>query len=175
MKKALGILILFLGLSNLASAQRYAYVDTQFILDNIPEYAEAQTELDRLTELWLKEVEDRFNLVDQKRREFEAEKILLPEEIKNQRLKEINKLEAEAKQLQKQRFGVGGDLFMKREELIKPIQDQIYTAIQTIAEERNFAFVFDKANQSNLLFADPKYDISRQVLIKMGIKVDNRN
>lgn len=172
MKKFLGTLFIFFALTSASIAQRYAYVDTQYILDNVPEYAEAQAELDRLAELWMKEVEDRFALVDQKRTEYEAEKILLPEEIKKQRLQEINKLETEAKELQKKRFGVGGDLFMKREELIKPIQDQIFNAIQAIAAERNFAFVFDKANQSNLLYADPKYDISDQVLRKMGIKVD---
>lgn len=175
MKKVVGILFILVGLANVASAQRYAYVDSQYILDNVPDYAKAQEELDRLAEVWLKEVESQFALVDQKRNEFEAEKILLPEEIKNQRLKEINELETNAKELQKQRFGVGGDLFMKREELIKPIQDQIFNAIQGIASERNFAFVFDKSNQSNLLYADPKYDISDQVLRKMGIKIDKRN
>ena len=140
----------------------------------MPDYQKAQEELDRLAEVWMKEIEDAFGLVEQKRREFESEKILLPEEIKTQRLQEINELETKAKSLQKQRFGVGGDLFMKREELVKPIQDQIFNAIQAIAGERNFAFVFDKANQSNLLYADPKYDISDQVLRKMGIKVDKK-
>ncbi|MEX1000808.1 MAG: OmpH family outer membrane protein [Crocinitomicaceae bacterium] len=173
MKKIIGVLILMLSLGNFASAQRYAYVDTQYILDKVPEYNKAQEELNRLSEEWLKEVESLFSLVDQKRQEYEEEKILLPEEIKKTRLKEISKLEAEAKELQKQRFGVGGDLFMKREELIRPIQDQIFNAIQSIASQRNFAFVFDKANQSNLLYADPKYDISDQVLREMGIKIDN--
>jgi len=171
MKKVIGIFIILIGLANVASAQRYAYVDTQYILESVPEYAKAQEELNKLSEQWVKEVEDRFNQVQTKRNEFEAEKILLPEEIKRQRLKEINKLETEAKELQKLRFGVGGDLFSQREQLIKPIQDQIFNAIQGIASERNFAFVFDKANQSNLLYADSKYDISDQVLRKMGIKV----
>lgn len=175
MKKFAALLFILIGLASVANAQRYAYVDTQYILDNTPEYTKAQEELDRLAEEWLKEVQSQFELVDQKRREFEAEKILLPEEIKNQRLKEINTLDTKAKELQQQRFGVGGDLFNKREELIKPIQDQIYNAIQAISAERNFAFVFDRANQSNLLYADSKYDISDQVLRKMGIKVDKRN
>ena len=174
MKKIVGTLIVLIGLANMATAQRYAYVDTQYILDNVPEYSKAQEELDRLSEQWLKEVESQFTFVQTKRNEFEAEKILLPEEIKKQRQKEINDLENSAKKLQKQRFGVGGDLFSKREELIKPIQDQIFNAIQAIASERNFAFVFDKANQSNLLYADSKYDISDQILRKMGIKVDKR-
>ncbi len=174
MKKVVGTLIFLVAIANWATAQRYAYVDTQYILESIPEYTEAQTELDKLSEQWVKEVEDKFALVQTKRNEFEAEKILLPEEIKKQRLNEIKTLETQAKELQKKRFGVGGDLFTQREQLIKPIQDQIFNAIQAIAAERNFAFVFDKANQSNLLFADSKYDISDQVLRKMGIKVDKK-
>jgi len=172
MKKLFGTLLLVVGLATFASAQRYAYVDSQYILESIPDYNKAQEELNKLSEQWVKEVEDKFNQVAQKRNEFEAEKILLPEEIKKQRLKEIATLEAQAKDLQKKRFGVGGDLFTQREQLIAPIQDQIFNAIQTIASERNFAFVFDKANQSNLLYADPKYDISDQVLRNMGIKID---
>lgn len=174
MKKVVGTLIFLIAIANWATAQRYAYVDTQYILESIPEYTEAQAELDKLSEQWVKDVEDKFNLVQTKRNEFEAEKILLPEEIKKQRLAEINTLETQAKEMQKRRFGVGGDLFTQREQLIKPIQDQIFNAIQAIAAERNFAFVFDKANQSNLLFADSKYDISDQVLRKMGIKVDKK-
>lgn len=172
MKKVIGILIFLTCVANLATAQRYAYVDTQYILESIPEFTEAQEELNKMSENWLKEVEDRFEVIQIKRNEYESEKILLPEEIKKQRLAEIAKLESQAKELQKARFGVGGDLFTQREQLIRPIQDQIFNAIQAIAAERNFAFVFDKANQSNLLYADPKYDISNQVLTKMGIKID---
>jgi len=172
MKRILGTFIILFSLANIATAQRYAYVDTQYILESVPEYNEAQEELNKMSENWVKDVEAKFNLVQTKRNEFEAEKILLPEEIKKQRLAEINTLETQAKELQKRIFGVGGDLFTQREQLIKPIQDQIFNAIQAIASERNFAFVFDKANQSNLLYADPKYDISNQVLNKMGIKVD---
>jgi len=96
---------------------------------------------------------------------------LLPDEIKKQRQKEIDDLRMSAMELQRKKFGVGGDLFLKREELIKPIQDRIFEAIQQVAIEGNYSFVFDKANQSNLLYADPKFDITDRVLKKMGIKV----
>lgn len=172
MSRLVIIFSLFLGLTNMASAQRMAYVDTQYILDNIPEFQDAQTQLNEMSEQWQKEIETKFTMVDKKRREYEAEKILLPAEMKKQRENEISALETSAKELQKKRFGVGGDLFMKREELIKPIQDRIFNAIQQVASERNYSFVFDKANQSNLLFADPKFDISDQVLRKMGITID---
>ncbi len=173
MKKAVLALFLLMGLVNAAIAQRYAYVDTQYILDQMPEYAEAQLELDKASEQWQTEIEVLFMDVDRKRKEYEAEAILLPAEMKKQREKEIQDAELKAREMQKRRFGVGGDLFAKREELIKPIQDKIFNAIQEIATEKNYAFVFDKANQSNLLFADPKYNISDQVLRKMGIKIDN--
>jgi len=172
MKKIIGIFIILIGLASWSAAQRYAYVDTQYILENIPEYNKAQEDLNKMSEKWVKEIEDRFSVVEKKHREFEAEKILLPEEMRKQRLVEIKTLDNQVKELQKKYFGVGGDLFTQREQLIKPIQDQIFNAIQSIASERNFAFVFDKANQSNLLYADPKYDVSDQVIRKMGIKID---
>lgn len=175
MKRLFVMMLMLVGISHLANAQKYGYVDTQYILENIPEYTDAQEELNKLSEQWMMEVEEKFQLVDKKQREFDTEAILLPEEIKKQRQKEIDDLRLSAMELQKQRFGVGGDLFKKREELIKPIQDRIFEAIQQVAVERQYSFVFDKANQSNLLYADPKFDISDAVLQKMGIKVAKRN
>jgi outer membrane protein len=173
MRKLLFLSVVLLGIINVSFAQRYAYVDTDYILENMPEYSEAQKQLDKASEDWQNEIEVLFADVVEKRKDYEAEAILLPAEIKKQREKQIADAEFKAKEMQKKRFGVGGDLFAKREELIKPIQDKIFNAIQEIAAERNYAFVFDKANQSNLLFADPKYDMSNQVLQKMGIKIDN--
>ena len=174
MKKVLFIILAIFGLALKAQAQRYCYVDTQYILDNIPEYATAQQEIDRLSLEWQNQVEAKFNRVDRKEKDFQAESILLPEEIKRQRKKEIADLEISAKELQKRYFGIGGELFTKRQELIQPIQDRIFKAIQDVSSEKKYAFVFDKANQSNLLFADPKYDISDLVLRKMGINVKKK-
>ena len=106
-----------------------------------------------------------------KKENFAREEVLLPKEEKKKRGEEIKKLELEAMQMQKLRFGVEGDYFQKRQELIKPIQDQIYEAMQKVASKRNYSFVFDKANQSNLIYADSKYDISNSVLKEMGITV----
>lgn len=175
MKKILFVLLSIVVLSPLANAQKYGYVDTQYILENVPEYTDAQEQLNKLSEQWQQEVEDKFALVDKKQREYDSEAILLPDDIKKQRQKEIDDTRLAAMELQKQRFGVGGDLFKKREELIKPIQDRIFDAIQQVAVERQYSFIFDKANQSNLLYADPKFDISDAVLQKMGIKVAKRN
>ena len=173
-KSILLIAIAILGFSTLSNAQRYCYVDTQYILDAIPEYSNSQVELDRLSVEWQNQIEAKFALVNKKRKDYEAEAILLPAEIKKQREKEIYELELKARELQKKYFGVGGELFSKREELIQPIQDEIFKAIKDVSSEKKYAFVFDKANQSNLLFADPKYNISDLVLRKMDILVKKK-
>ncbi|HEY9886428.1 MAG TPA: OmpH family outer membrane protein, partial [Vampirovibrionales bacterium] len=101
--------------------------------------------------------------------EFLRVEAILPDEEREQRKKEIEKMESEALEMQQLRFGVNGDLFAKRKELIEPIQDKVFEALSKVASNRNFAFVFDKANQSNLIFADPKYDISKMVMRELGI------
>lgn len=162
--------LLFLFGTSFAFSQKYAYIDSDFILDKIPEYKDSKDRLDKLAEKWTKEVEERYAQIQLKKDNFAREEVLLPEEEKNKRKEEIEKLETEAMELQKMRFGVKGDYFQKRQELIKPIQDKVFEAIQTVANKRNFSFVFDKANQSNLVYADPKMDISNDILKELGIK-----
>ncbi len=173
-KRVLIIFLVVFGLASNANAQRYCYVDSQYILDNIPEYNEAQLEIDRLSVEWQNQIEAKFSQVRKKRKDYEAEAILLPDELKKQREQEIANAETKAIELQKRYFGVGGELFTKRIELIQPIQDRIFKAIQEVSADKRYAFVFDKANQSNLLFADPKYDISDLVLRKMGINIKKK-
>lgn len=149
-------------------AQKYAYVDTEYILGKIPEYTEAQEEIDALADEWQEEVQGKFTEVEELKAAYEADEFLLPDEMKQTRLTEIDNKFKAAMDLQKKYFGVEGELFTKRQELIKPIQDQIYNAIQEIAERGSYAFVFDKASNSNILFADPRYDKSDDVLQQMG-------
>jgi outer membrane protein len=106
-----------------------------------------------------------------KKDNFAREEVLLPSEEKTKRKEEISKLETEVLELQKMRFGVSGDYFNKRQELVKPIQDKVFDALQKIASKKNYTFVFDKANQSNLVYADSKTDLSNDVLKEMGITV----
>ncbi len=165
-------LILFIAFgTGFVNAQKYAYIDSDYILSNVPAYAEAKEKLDKLADRWTKEIEKRYEVLNKKKENFAQEEVLLPKEEKKKRKEEIEKLEQEAMQMQKMRFGVNGDYFKKRQQLIKPIQDQIYEAMQKIASKRNYSFVFDKANQSNLIYADSKYDISNSVLKEMGISV----
>jgi outer membrane protein len=161
-------LSLFFISSFSAFGQKYAYVDTEYILDNIPEYHDAQDELDALSAKWQKEIEDDHSKVEDMYKKYQAESVLLPDDLKHKREDEIVKKEQEVKDLQKQYFGPEGDLYKKREELIQPIQEKVYNAIETIATTHNYAFVFDKAGGMTLLWVDPKYDISDDVLDEVG-------
>ncbi|MCE2743572.1 MAG: OmpH family outer membrane protein [Fluviicola sp.] len=169
MKSFILSLLVVLGTS-FAYSQKYAYIDSDFILENVPEYKDAKDKLDKLADRWTKEIEERYAQIKVKKDNFAREEVLLPTEERQKRKDEIDKLETEAMEMQKMRFGVKGDYFQKRQELVKPIQDKIFEAIQGVASKRNFSFVFDKANQSNLVYADPKMDISNEVLKELGIK-----
>lgn len=170
MNKLIIILFLILG-TGFANAQKYAYIDSDFILKNMPEYVEAKEKLDKLADRWTKEIEERYAALKTKKENFAREEVLLPIEEKAKREEEIKQLETEAMQMQKLRFGVEGDYFQKRQELIKPIQDKVYEAMQTVASKRSYIFVFDKANQSNLVYADSKYDLSDDILKELGLTV----
>ena len=165
------IALMFLTL-NTTFGQKYAYVDTEYILDNIPEYKDAQTELDQLSKQWQKEIEQKFKEIDNLYKNFQAESVLLPEEVKKKREAEIINAEKEAKELQKKRFGKDGDLFKKRQELVKPLQDKIYNAIEKRAQDKSYIFIFDKAGSLTIMYADPKYDISDEILDDMGYKLN---
>jgi len=170
MKTLVLALALIFG-TGFANSQKYAYIDSDYILDEMPEYAEAKEKLDKLADRWTKEIEKRYDVLKMKKDNFAREEVLLPEEEKKKRAEEIDKLETEAMQMQKTRFGVKGDYFSKRQELIKPIQDRVYDAMQVVASRKKYVMVFDKANQSNLVYADGKLDISNLVLKELGINV----
>ncbi len=156
--------------SSFTFAQRVACVDTKYILNNISEYRDAQSQLENLSIQWQKEIEGKFAEIDKLYKDFQAEAILLPEDIKNKRQNEIINKEKEAKELQKKYFGSNGDLFKKRQELVKPIQDKIYNAIEDYATEKNYAIIFDKAGGPVILYVNTKNDISDDILKKLGYK-----
>jgi outer membrane protein len=137
-----------------AIAQKYAYIDSEYLLNNIPSYLEAQAELDKLSVEWQKEIEAKFKKIDEMYKKYQQDVVVLPEETKQKRQQEIIDAEKEAKELQKKRFGTDGDLFKKREELVKPIQDRVFTAIEEYAREKNYAFIFDKAGDLTIVYAD---------------------
>jgi outer membrane protein len=168
MKKIIYGLIALFFLVQTGYGQKYGFVDSEYILDNIPEYKDAQNQLDNLAALYQGEVEEKFAELDRIFRNFQAESVLMPDDVKEKKEQEIRDMEAEIKSFQNKRFGVDGDLFLKREELIKPIQEKIYNAIEEIATEGNYAFVFDRAGSLTILFGNPRFDLSDEVLDKVG-------
>jgi len=153
-----------------ASAQKYAFVDSEYIRKNIPAFTQAQEQIEALSKQWEKEVSDGYNVVEQMYKSYQNDVVLLSQEMKTRREEAIINKEKEIKDLQNKYFGVEGELFKKREELVKPIQDEILKAIKTIAAEGSYAAIFDAASGGNILFANPKFDISDQVLEKLGYK-----
>jgi outer membrane protein len=175
MKKTLFALLVMLSVATGAAAQKFAYVDTQYILESLPEYKSAQQQLDRISIQWQKEIEVKFGEIDKMYKDFQAESVLLTDDMKKKREEEIIDKETAAKELQKQRFGKGGDLLKKRQDLVKPVQDKIYNSIKEIATAKNYAVVFDKSSDLTMLFTNPKYDISDQVLESMGFTPGQKN
>jgi len=167
MKKILLLLaISFLTLS--IQAQKFAYVDTDYILNKIPDFKQAQDKLDGLSADWQKEIENKYADVEQMYRAYQQEQVLLTDDMKEKREDAIIKKETDAKNLQKKYFGPEGDLYQKRQELIKPIQDKIYDTIQQLAADNKYAIIFDSSSDLIMLYKNNNYDKSDKVLDLMG-------
>ncbi|MCF6185019.1 MAG: OmpH family outer membrane protein [Bacteroidales bacterium] len=168
MKKSIVTVILAIIFTIPTFSQKNAYVDTEYILSKIPAYENAQNKLDEFSKVWKKEIDDKYKELDKKYKDYQTEVALLSTEMKKQRENEIVNLEKNANDLKEKYFGNEGELFKKRKELIKPIQDEVYNAIKEIAVEGNYGFIFDKSADMSLIYTDPKYDISDDVLKKLG-------
>jgi len=167
--KQLLILATVLLASFQLEAQRYCVIDSKYILENVPEYKQAQTKLDESSAQWQKEIDAKLQDVDRMYKAYQAEQVMLSEEMKKKREDEIIKKEKEAKDLQKKRFGFEGDLFKKRQELVKPVQDRVYNAVQKMSTSKAYDIIFDKSADLSVFFADPKIDKSDDVLRELGV------
>lgn len=170
MKKIIVLTVLVLTASLSGMAQKFAFVDSEYIRNNIPAFTAAQQQLDKLSEGWEQEVADGYAAVEQMYKDYQAEVVLLTQDQKRKREEAIIAREKEVKDLQNTYFGMEGELFKKREEMVKPIQDEILRAIKEISVEGSYAVIFDTSTGSNILFANPRYDLSDQVLQKLGYK-----
>jgi outer membrane protein len=170
MKRLLLVFTLALGICMVASAQRYAIVDSKYILDKMPDYKSAQKQLDQISAQWQKEIDDKQVILDKMYKDYEGEEVMLSDDLKKKREDELFNHEKEVRDLQRKRFGFEGDLFKKRQELIKPVQDKVYNAIQKIAVTRMYDFILDKSEGITVIFADPKLDKSDDVLKELGVK-----
>lgn len=154
---------------NFVNAQRFGYIDTDFILSKMPDYKKAQDEIDQLTEAWAKEVDDMNKEINGMYSALQAEQVLLTEEMKNERTAAIQKKEEEMKEYQKKVFGFKGLLFLKQQELIKPVQDKVWDAVDKVAKQNNLAIVFDKASELVMIYTDPRFDYTDFVLDELGL------
>lgn len=160
-------LFVFIGFQSVA--QKFAYVDSEYILSKIPKYKSAQLQLNELSAQWQREVEKKFLEIDNLRKAFKVEKVLLTKDMQMAREKEINTKEDEAKKFQLEKFGSEGELFQKKSELIRPIQDKLYTAINKVAKNNGLDFIFDKSGDLLMLVSNSKYDRSDEVLEELGV------
>ena len=149
-------------------AQKYALIDLDYILKNIPAYEMANEQLEQISKKWQSEVEAKVKEVENMYKNYQAEQVFLSAEMKTKKEEAILAKEKEAQELRKKYFGPEGELFKKRESLIAPIQDDIYQAVKTISEEKGYMMVLDRASSDNIIFASPKIDISNDVLVKLG-------
>src|SRR6476646_11861456 len=138
-----------------ASAQRYAVIDTKYILEKLPEYTNAQKKLDQFSAQWQQEIDKKSAALDKMYKDYDAEQVMLSDELKKKREDELFNNDKELKDLQRKRFGYEGDIFKKRQELIKPIQDRVYNAVQKLAASKLYDFILDKSEGINFIFADP--------------------
>lgn len=175
-KIAIGVAAFFILGLNPIKAQRFAYVDTEYILDMLPEYRSAQKQLDNIAELWQKEAETKKVEIEKMQKDFQAEQILLTEELKKKKEAEIKTKETELKEFMNKKFGYEGDLFKKRQELVKPIQDKVFDACQKIAKQSALDFIFAKSAEMIMMYSNAKYDKSDEVLAELGVAVTkNKN
>jgi outer membrane protein len=159
---------LFFGLA--VTAQKYAIIDTKYILDRLPEYKQAQKQLDDVAAGWQKEIDSMQATLDRMYKDYDAEQVMLSEELRKKREDQLFQKEKTLRDQQRKRFGFEGDLFNKRKELIKPVQDKVYNAVQKIAAQRGYDFILDKSEGITIIFADPKLDKSEDILRELGVK-----
>lgn len=170
MKKISLIIATVFLLAGITNAQKFAFVDSQYILDRIPTYKAAQDQIDKITKDYEKEIEGMYQEVDQMYKSFQSEKVLLNEDQRTKKEDEIIAKEKAIKDLQRKYFGAEGAIFQKRQELIKPIQDEVYKAVKELALEGGYALIFDTASGSAILYENPRYNKSDEVLQKLGYK-----
>ncbi len=166
------IFLLFLALSSFDSfSQKFGYIDSEFITSKMPEYKKAQEEIDKFSEKWIEDIQTKYSELEKLRSQFQQEEILLTEEMKNERKKNIEQKENEIKELNNKVFGLNGLLFLKKKEVMKEILDEIFKACQKVARQKQLMFIFDKASDLSMIYTDPRHDYTDYVLEAMGISL----
>lgn len=162
------IIFLIFGLT-FVKAQRFGYVDTKYVLEKMPEYKKAQDEINQLSDAWEKEIKEMARKIEAMYSSYQAEQVLLTDEMKQDRIDAIKSKEAELKEYQKKVFGFDGLFFLKKQELIKPIQDKVWDATEKVAKQNNLAILLDKSGELVMIYTDPRYDYTDFVLEELGL------
>jgi outer membrane protein len=170
MKKCFFLLAFSICFVAYSHAQRYAIIDTKYILDKLPDYKSAQKNLDEVAAGWQKEIDNLQQELNKMYKDFQAEEVMLSDELRKKRENQLFEKEKTLRDMQRQRFGFEGDLFKRRQELIKPVQDKVYNAVQKIAVQRGYDFILDKSEGITVIFADPKLEKSEDVLRELGVR-----
>lgn len=152
------------------TAQRIAYVDVAAVLDKVPEYKQAQKQLDDLAQKWRSEIAQEYDKIKGMYSRYQAEQVLLSDDVRNQKEEEIMAKEKEVREMQKNKFGPEGALFKKRQELVRPIQDRVYTAIEDYANDKGFDFIFDKSSNTGMIFTNARYDKTEDIIKGLGLE-----
>jgi len=168
MKKLIVALCLLVGISIGGNAQKFAFVDMEYIMKNIPSFETANDQLNQVSKKWQSDIDAQMQDVQKMYKNYQTELVFLSEDMKVKREEEIVAKEKAVQELKRSYFGPEGELFKKRQSLMKPIQDEVYTAIQDISKEKDLELVFDKSSAMSVIFTSPKLDISDAVLQKLG-------
>jgi len=171
MKRILSFALLGL-LASVAFGQKIGYVNTEEILAKIPEYQEAQEDIENISQQWQQELETMYQEIEQMYEAYTAQEVLLPEDVRKERQEEIFDAEREAKEYREKKFGYNGELFTLQDAKIKPLQERVFRAVKTVAERRKINMIFDKAGEVTWLYTDANYDLGPDVLEELGIEED---
>jgi outer membrane protein len=165
--KAFASMALVAFLAVTTNAQRICYVDVNNVLESIQEYQDAQTELDRQAKQWRQEIAQEYDVIKGMYNRYQAEQVLMSDEARSQKENEIMNKEKEVRDMQKSKFGPEGELFKRRQSLVRPIQDKVYAAIEAYAQERGYDFIFDRSGNSGMIFTNPEYDKTEDILKRL--------
>ena len=168
MKKIIIALVAVIGFAFAGHAQKFAMIDMEYVLRNVPAYEMANTQLSQVSQRWEKEVNELAKEADNLYKTYQSEMVFLSDDQKKAREAEIVKKEDEVSQLRNKYFGPEGELYKKRQSLMKPIQEDVYNAVKAVAEEKGYQAIFDRASSQSIVFASPRIDISNDVLAKLG-------
>ena len=175
MKKFLFIFLTGFLLAHVSQAQKFGYIDSNFILSKMPAYNKVQQEMDKYAEAWQKEIETLQQQVDKLKQDYKAEEVLLTEEMKKKRQAEIQKKETEMRDYQRKVFGYEGMMFKRRQELMRPIQDEVFTAVEKVSKAKGLQIMFDKSGDLVMIYTNPVHDYTEYVLEELGLASERQN